>query len=101
MEFYLKIYNTSDEYLVAICDKHILGETIIHNGVKIKVSTQFYGNIDYTSEEVLAEINKSTSVNVFGKNICKLLIKHNLIFPDAVIWMKHKDDEVGHAILIR
>ncbi len=66
----------------------------------IGVSEKFYGKIDYTEEEVIQEITRSTSVNAMGTNICNLLIKLNMVHPITVIWFKSGDDKVGHVIIV-
>ena len=101
MQFYLKIYQGERERSVAICDVEISGNKIRHKGVNIVVKEEYYGKDLYHADEALYEIKRSNSLNAFGKNICNLLIEHDLVHPNSVVWFDHNDEKVGHVILLR
>ncbi|MCY3411171.1 MAG: DUF424 family protein [Candidatus Heimdallarchaeota archaeon] len=101
MSYFLKSYKNAHELLVAVCDKDILGRTFDHNGLKLNISDKFYGNDEYSEDEVLQELKRCTSANVFGRNICTLLIENGMIHPNTILWLKDGDKEIGHAILIK
>ena len=102
-DFFMKVIEQAGEKLVAACDKEILDVELYSNGVKIKASSQFYGNELVTEQEFIDAVKGCTSVNVIGSRIIKLLIKQRMINEEAVLWMAHPEDKknkVGHAILI-
>lgn len=99
----MKIREQTREKLVAACDKEILDVELYSNGVKIKATSQFYGNELVTEKEFLDAVKCCTSANVIGTRIIKLLVKNRLIHEEAVLWMEYPEDKkkkVGHAILI-
>ena len=100
MGYFLKIYKDGSERLVAVCDRNIIGKSFEYNGVTIGVSDKFYGKMDYTEEEVIQEILRSSSINAMGKDICNLLIKMNLVHPATVIWFDADGDKIGHVIVV-
>ncbi|MHA1197884.1 MAG: DUF424 family protein [Candidatus Heimdallarchaeaceae archaeon] len=102
-DFFMKVRDQTREKLVTACDKEILDVELYSNGVKIKASSQFYGNELVTEREFLEAVNCCTSANVIGIKIIDLLVKNRLIHEDAVLWMENpqnKKQKVGHAILI-
>ncbi|MHA1222455.1 MAG: DUF424 family protein [Candidatus Heimdallarchaeaceae archaeon] len=100
--FFIKVIEQQQERLVAACDKEVMELELFSHGVKIKVSSKFYGNELVEEKELLNEIRRCTSANVIGSNIIKLLVKNRLIHEDAILWLDHpeKEEKIGHAILI-
>ena len=98
--FYLKIHKIGEQKLIAICDKEILGETIMFNGVKLHIRESFYGKIEYEADEVLQELKSYTQLNVFGEKIAKLMIENKLVHPDIFLWLEHKGKKIGHAMIM-
>lgn len=101
LSFRLKIHELEKERLVAICDENICGKNLIHNSVKLKIQERFYGQEIFSFEEALLEINKCTSLNAIGKEICELLVNHKIVHPAAVMWIDHEGNKIGHVILVK
>ncbi|MHA1865471.1 MAG: DUF424 domain-containing protein [Candidatus Heimdallarchaeaceae archaeon] len=102
--YYIKIYSHQTERLVAICDEDIMELSLESRGVKIKPTKKFYGEQLVTEAEVLTALKECTSANVIGRRIIDLLIKHNIIHKEAILWIDHPDKSekrIGHAILIK
>ena len=100
-EFYLKVHKINHDILVAICDKEYLNCSFNHNGVRIRVSEYFYGNISYTANEVIKKVRKATQINAIGKKIVDLLTSNMFISVESILWMK--DDvggKIGHIITL-
>ena len=74
-DFFMKTIEQAGERLVAACDKEIIDVELYSHGVKIKASSQFYGNELVTEQEFLDAVKCCTSANVIGIRIVKLLIK--------------------------
>ena len=101
--FFMKVIEQSNERLVAACDKEVMEMELDSHGVKIKVSSIFYGNELVTEQEFLDAVKSCTSANVIGTKIVKLLIKNRMIHEDAILWLNNpneKSEKIGHAILI-
>lgn len=98
--FYLKVheivYHGIKEYLVAVCDKEILGKTFEGKKFRIFVNPRFYKGKIATKEEVLEELSKATIANLVGERIVKLAIENNFIGEENVIRIKG----VPHAQLL-
>jgi hypothetical protein len=97
----MKIHHHDDERLVAVCDADILGKKLSHNGVDLHVNDRFYGGLECDLDEVFRELNNCTSFNVFGKNICEILIEEGYVNPLTVLWIEDDGDKVGHSIMVR
>ena len=74
---------------------------LIHNGVKILVKSEFYGDELFNSDEVLVELLSCTSINAFGKRICELLVEKNFVHPKSILWFKDGVEKIGHVIVFQ
>jgi len=101
VNFLVKVHIDAKERLLALCDPEILGKKYQLNGVNITVKERFYGGEEYSPTEVLIEINRCTSLNAFGSNICQFLIDNNIVHPASVLWIEAEDSKVGHVILVK
>ncbi|TET81668.1 MAG: DUF424 family protein [Candidatus Heimdallarchaeota archaeon] len=101
--FFMKIIEQNNERLIAACDREVMEMELDSHGVKLKVSSNFYGKELVTEKEFLDSIKRCTSANVIGVKIIKLLVENRMIHEDAVLWLKHPEktkEKIGHAILI-
>jgi hypothetical protein len=101
VKFRAKLHKYDNEKLLAICDADLIGKSILHNGVKIIIQERFYGEIEFSIDEILIELKTASSYNVMGKNICKILTDESLLHPATILWMGDEDKPVGHAIVVR
>ena len=99
--FYLKIFERKNEYLVTLCDPHLRGKTLEHNGLRIQVREEFYGDTLVTEDGVIAECRKATSINAMGKASVDLLVRHGFVHPDSILWFQLEAEQVGHVIMVR
>ena len=101
-QYYLKIFKSKQEYLVALCDAEVQGISFYSNGIEIKIKPEFYGNTLFDEREVISECKKATSINAIGNNSVKLLVKHGLVHPAAIHWFELEDNQkIGHVIMVR
>lgn len=88
--FWSKVFKSSKEVLVAICDEELLDKTLKQGKVCVKISNSFYGGKLVEGVEAEELMRKSTSGNLFGKEIISLaekagfITKENIIFIDGV-----------------
>ena len=101
MKFRAKLHIFENEKLLAVCDSNLIGKSIVHNGVNISIQERFYGELEYSVDEILIEIETASSVNIMGTNICNLLTREHLVHPDIILWLGEEQDPVGHAIVVK
>jgi len=101
LDYYFRIHQNGKEKIAAICDKVVRGKVLIHNGVKIRVKAEFYGDELFKKDEVLLELVSCTSINAFGKEICELLVEKKIAHSKSVLWIKDGVKKVGHVIVIK
>ena len=101
MHFYFKIHQNGKDKIAAICDKNIRGKELLHNGVKIRIKSEFYGDEIFEHDEVLVELLSCTSINAFGKEICDLLVQKKIVHPKSILWFKDGNAKIGHVIAIQ
>lgn len=101
VDCYFRIHQNGKEKIAAICDDAVRGKVLIHNGVKIRVKTEFYGNELFNHDEILIELSSCTSINAFGKGICDLLVENNIAHPKSILWIEDGNEKIGHVIIIK
>jgi len=94
---YIKIYKNGEHFLVAACDKEVLGKTLKHGNAVVEISRAFYEGEYVSEEELQKSLVKATTANLFGEKTIKCAIKCGLIDPDSVIII----DGVPHAQVFR
>lgn len=95
--FWSKVFKTEREILAAICDEELLGKTLTHGKISVKISKDFYGGSLVDETEAKEMMKKATSGNLFGKNIVNLAEKAGFIMKKSVIFI----DGIPHAQFVR
>ncbi len=95
----LKTHKSLKDYVVAACDKRLLGKKIIdeEKDIEITINKNFYGGRKCTQEELVEEMKKATIVNLIGEKTVSTAIKYEFINKDSVI----RINNVPHAQIIR
>ncbi|MGC8993156.1 MAG: DUF424 domain-containing protein [Candidatus Aenigmatarchaeota archaeon] len=97
-EFWCKVIKTKFDFLVAICDKDLLGKSLeVEKGLKIKISERFYKEKIIDEREAITLMKKATIGNLFGENIVKLAVENNFISEENIIYI----DGVPHAQFVK
>ncbi|MBD3189954.1 MAG: DUF424 family protein [Candidatus Heimdallarchaeota archaeon] len=100
--FYLRVRQTGNEYLVAICDRPLLGETICEGETELFVNENFFGGKLAPLDDCLKEMSQATSFNLIGNKIVLAAIEARLIHEFAVLWINTaKFGRVGHVMFVR
>lgn len=100
--FYLRVRQTGNEYLVTICDRPLLGETICEGETELFVNENFFGGELASLEDCLREMSQATSFNLIGSKIVSAAIEARLIHEFAVMWINSVEfGRVGHVMFIR
>ena len=71
--------------LLAMCDAEILGRTLREGKIVFRVKEDFYKGTRVNIEEAVSLIEKSTIVNMVGRNVVKLAIEKGYVHPEAVL----------------
>jgi hypothetical protein len=96
MRVYLNQMRHEGEYIVAICDQNILGESFEEGDRCIHVNERFYKGRLVTIEEGIAAMGKATIANIVGENIVNEALKAHLIHERGIIRIQN----VPHAQVV-
>jgi hypothetical protein len=97
LDVYVKITRWGRHTLLAICDSDILGKTFRKDGVVFEIKEEFYNGYKTSIEEALALIERTTIVNLCGRNIVERAVEKGYVHPEAV----YEICGVLHAQIIR
>jgi len=84
-EVYCRVFTDSEHKLVAVCDTHLIGETLREGKLKLEVRPEFYKGSLSSIAEALREIDASDIANLVGKNIVEAAIQEGLVNPSAIL----------------
>jgi hypothetical protein len=94
---YLKIHRAGSSFIVAVCDRELLGKTLKEGNINVTISEEFYKG-DIVPEEYVKEvIAKAGNVNLFGERAVGCAIECGLVDPSHVKVI----DGVAHAQVFR
>lgn len=94
---YMRVRETSEHYVVAICDKDLLGRTLVEGKIKFKVSQEFYGGELVEIGTCLQHLKKATIANMIGSETVKAAIDAGMVHKQAVMYI----DGHPHAQWVR
>ncbi len=84
---YMRIRETVEHYLVAICDEELLGKTLTQGAIKFTVSEEFYGGELVDIATCMDYLNKATIANMIGENTVSAAIEAGIVHEKAVIYI--------------
>ena len=85
---YMRVKETHDHYVVAICDKALLGKTLNEGAIKFKVSEEFYGGELVNSSDCLKHLENATIANMVGKKAVQTAINAGLVHEQAILYIE-------------
>jgi len=94
--FWCKIHSVKGQFIIAICDKELLGKKI-GKELKINVSETFYGGDLIDDKKALEHMKKSSICNIIGKKIIKLAIEKKFITKENIMFI----GDIPHAQFVR
>lgn len=95
--FYVKEFFTKYNFLVAICDKELVGKNIKDKELKVKVSRKFYQGELVDEKKCIELMKKATIGNLIGKKIIKLALREGFIEEENIMYI----GKVPHAQFIK
>jgi len=81
---FAKVYEVENEYMVAACEKSLIGKTFKEGKITLKVTEYFYKGKEIDEDELVELLKKATIANLVGKPV-DLAIKHNLIDKQGIM----------------
>ncbi|TFF92494.1 DUF424 family protein [Candidatus Thorarchaeota archaeon] len=85
---YMRVRETLEHYLVAICDESLLGRTLTQGKLEFKVSKDFYGGDLVDMATCFEHIKKATILNMVGQDTVGAAIRAGLIHEKAVMYIE-------------
>jgi hypothetical protein len=87
-QVYLKVQERVDHYVVAMCDKSLLGKTLNHGNVKFTVSEEFYGGDLVDVKTCISHLERATIANMVGKRSVEAAIDAGFVHEQAVLYIE-------------
>jgi len=94
--FWCKTFSAKEQFVVAICDKDLIGKEI-GNELKITVKESFYRGEVVDEKKALELMEKANICNLLGKKIVDLALKNKFITKENIIFIS----DVPHAQFIQ
>jgi len=94
--FWCKIHSVKEQFIVAICDKELLGKKI-GKKMKITVSEAFYGGDLIDDKKALEVMKRSSICNIIGEKIIKIAIEKKFITKENIMFI----GDIPHAQFVR
>jgi hypothetical protein len=84
----MRVSETHGHYIVAICDKPLLGKTLVDGAIKFKVSEEFYGGALVNSTDCINHLQKATIANMVGTKAVQTAINAGLVHEQAILYIE-------------
>lgn len=94
--FWSKSHKVKGEFLVAICDKCLLGKKI-GKKLKINVNEGFYKGELSDEKKALELMKKSSICNLLGRKIVQLALEKKFITKENIMFI----DDIPHAQFVK
>ena len=95
--FWVKIFRTKQDLVVAICDEMLLEKELKHGNINVKISKNFYGGKLISKYVAVRLLEKATIANLFGNDIVNLAEKNGFIISENEILI----DGIPHAQFVK
>jgi hypothetical protein len=93
----MNLRKIGNNVLLAMCDAEVLGKTLRKGKIVFHVKEEFYKGLKVSIEEAMAMIEKSTIVNMIGKNVVQKAIEKGHVHPEAVLNI----EGIPHAQIVK
>ena len=81
----MKIYETDESVLVAVCDGDLIGMSVRESGLKLDISEDFYKGQLATITQVQLALANATTANIVGERSIEAAVSCGAIDPDGII----------------
>ncbi|MDO8556343.1 MAG: DUF424 family protein [Nanoarchaeota archaeon] len=97
MDIYVKVHSVGERYsnrfVVALCDKELIGKTLKSGKLHLEVTERFYKGDLRSESEILSIFKDVSNLNILGKRAVALALKAGVITKDHVMMI----GKVPHA----
>ncbi|WNY25077.1 DUF424 domain-containing protein [Methanolapillus millepedarum] len=93
---YVKTYKTEKHFMVAVCDRELVGQKLKNESCEINVNASFYQGSEADEETVIPLLLSATTANLIGKKAVACAIDCGLVDEDSLIYF----DDIPHALYI-
>ncbi len=95
---HLKVHRAPDgSEVVAVCDRELLGKTLTHGKLQVRVTKEFYGENPATEEEVRKALRNGDNINLMGRRVVDLAVSMGIVEECGCILI----GSVPHAQIVR
>ena len=91
---YVKIHRSSKHFMVAVCDRELIGQHLKNETCEITVNASFYLGEVADEETVMDLLCEATTANIIGKKAIDCAVKCGIVDLNSVIYF----GDVPHAI---
>ena len=85
MTMYVKIYETEESVLIAVCDRDLIGNTYRDSGLKLEVTEEFFKGELADADRVQTALLQATTANIVGAQSIDAAISCGAIEPESVV----------------
>ncbi len=85
---YLRIRETHDHVVVAVCDEQLLGKTLTEGAIIFKVSEEFYGGDLVDMDTCLKYLKTATIANMVGNDTVEAAKSAGIVHENAVLYIQ-------------
>jgi hypothetical protein len=82
---YVKSYRSGRNFLVAACDRELIGKCLRERGLKLEVTENFYKGSLASCKELADMLKDATIANLVGERTVKCAISKGFIDEEGVI----------------
>ncbi|HLD58080.1 MAG TPA: DUF424 family protein [archaeon] len=80
-----KIHSSGTNFVLAVCDRELLGKTLKRGELEFKVSESFYGNKGITEAKLKKLLHEFGNINLVGKKSVGIALKERLLSEKNII----------------
>ena len=91
---YVKTYKTGKNFMVAACDRELIGQRLKNDTCEILVSASFYQGSEADDEDLAALLMNATTANLIGERAVACAVECGIVDPDSVIYF----GKIPHAL---
>jgi len=93
----VKMYKSRGDYIVAACDKALLGKVFYEGDFKLEVLPSFYEGEDADAATLLNRLSMATIANLVGEITCQVAADAGLLDMEDIM----RIDGIPHAQVVR
>jgi len=94
---FMKKYETDGHFIVAVCDKDILGKKYREGALCLKLDEGFYKGEEACENEVKEALERATIANIAGVRSIACAVGCGVIDPESVIFI----EGIPHAQMVQ